>query len=373
MNYFPQRRNQLLREMKKDALEVVLVTNPTNVTYLTGFLGDSSYLVLTPKHAVLVTDDRFAGQVAEECPDLEVHIRPHSETTPKAAADVLGKLGAKTVAVEADHVTLGLAETLKEYAPKCTFAPTGGKIEALRAVKDASEVEAIRAAIKVAERAYVMFKTTLRESDTERDLAAAMEAAVRRAGGDGTPFPPILAVGERGALPHAPPTMKTLGDSSKLLVDWGAVLKGYRSDLTRTFRSPFEVAPMRRNKAERTGHDFEKIYGVVLKAQEAAIASVREGVTGKEVDAVARGVIADAGYGEYFTHGLGHGIGLDTHELPRVRENSTCTLESGNVITIEPGIYIPGWGGVRIEDDVLVRRDGALVLSTLPKDGSATV
>ncbi|MBX3399891.1 MAG: aminopeptidase P family protein [Gemmataceae bacterium] len=373
MNYLPLRRNSLLRELKKESLEVALVTNPTNVTYLSGFHGDSSYLVLSPKHAILVTDDRFAQQAAEECPDLEVHIRPHNETTPKAAGDVLGKVGAKSVAVEADHVTLSLQEVLKESAPKCTFAPTRGKIEALRAVKDASEVEAIRAAIKVAERAYVMFKTTLRESDTEKDMAAAMEAAVRRAGGDCTPFPPILAVGERGALPHAPPTMKTLGEASKLLVDWGAVLNGYRSDLTRTFRSPFEVAPMRRNKAERVGYDFEEIYRVVLKAQEAAIATVREGVPGKEVDAAARKVIADAGYGQYFTHGLGHGIGLDTHELPRVRENSTCTLETGNVITIEPGIYIPGWGGVRIEDDLLVRRDGALVLSTLPKDGSATV
>jgi Xaa-Pro aminopeptidase len=373
MNYLPLRRSQFLRELKKESLDVALVTHPTNITYLTGFLGDSSYFVLTPKHAILVTDDRFAQQAAEECPGLEIHIRPHNETTPKAAGDVLGKVGAKSVAIEADHVTLSLLESMKEYAPKASFAPLKGKIEALRAVKDASEVEAIRAAIKVAERAYVMFKTTIRESDTERDLVAAMEAAVRRAGGDCTPFPPILAVGERGALPHAPPTMKTLGEATKLLVDWGAVLNGYRSDLTRTFRSPFEVAPMRRNKAERVGRDFEEIFGVVLKAQEAAIATVREGVSGKEVDAAARKVIADAGYGEYFTHGLGHGIGLDTHELPRVRENSTCTLEAGNVITIEPGIYIPGWGGVRIEDDVLVRRDGAMVLSTLPKDGRAIV
>ena len=373
MNYLPLRRNQLLRELKKESLEVALVTHPTNVTYLTGFLGDSSYFVLTPKHAILVTDDRFSQQAKEECPDLEVHIRPHNETTPKAAGDVLGKVGAKAVAIEADHVTLSLLEVMKEHAPKCTFAPVKSRIEALRAVKDASEVEAIRAAIKVAERAYVMFKTTLRENDTERDLVAAMESAIRRAGGDGTAFSPILAVGDRGALPHAPPTNKTLGEATKLLIDWGAVLNGYRSDLTRTIRSPFEVAPMRRNKAERVGHDFETIYNVVLKAQEAAISTVREGVSGKEVDAAARKVIADAGFGAYFTHGLGHGIGLDTHELPRVRENSTCTLETGNVITIEPGIYIPGWGGVRIEDDFLVRRDGALRLSTLPKDGSAIV
>ncbi|QEL15150.1 M24 family metallopeptidase [Limnoglobus roseus] len=368
MNYFTHRRNSLLRDLKKDNLDALLITQPVNVTYLTGFMGDSSYFVLTAKHAILVSDDRFSQQVREECPDLEVHIRPHNKTTPEAAGEVLTKLGAKAVGVEADHMTMALAEAFKEYAPKSTLAPVRGAVEALRALKDASEVEAIKAAIRVAERAFVMFKSTLRETETERDMVAAVENFVRRAGGDCTAFPPIVAVGERGALPHAPPTTKPLNDGSKLLVDWGAVLNGYRSDLTRTLKSPFEIAPTRRNKSERVGYNFEKIHDIVLKAQDAAIKTVREGVPAKDVDAAARKVITDAGYGEYFTHGLGHGIGLETHEAPRVRQNSTDTLESGMVITIEPGIYIPGWGGVRIEDDVLVRRDGGLVLSNLPRD-----
>lgn len=370
MNYFTQRRNQLLRELKKDGLDAVLVTNPVNVTYLTGFMGDSSYFVLTAKHAILVSDSRFTQQIEEECPGLEAHVRPHNKTTIEALGETLTKLGAKSVGVEADHVTLALLEALKEKAPKSTFAPLAAPVEKLRVLKDASEVEAIKAAIRVAERAFVMFKSTLSERETEREMVAAIENYVRRAGGDCTSFPPIIAVGERGALPHAPPTARPLGDGSKLLVDWGAVLKGYRSDLTRTLKSPFEIAPTRRNKAERVGHNFEKVHEVVRQAQEAAIKTVREGVAAKDVDAAARKVIADAGYGDYFTHGLGHGIGLETHEAPRVRQNSTDTLEAGMVITIEPGVYIPGWGGVRIEDDVLVRRDDAVVLSTLPRDWS---
>ena len=154
-------------------------------------------------------------------------------------------------------------------------------------------------------------------------------------------------------------------------MDWGAVLNGYRSDLTRTFKSPFLLAPSRKNQPERVGYNFDKIYEIVLNAQKAAIGTIREGVPAKDVDAAARKVIADAGYGDYFTHGLGHGIGLETHEAPRVRQNSTDTLEIGMVITIEPGIYIPGWGGVRIEDDVVVRRECGQVLSSLPRDGGS--
>jgi Xaa-Pro aminopeptidase len=188
-----------------------------------------------------------------------------------------------------------------------------------------------------------------------------------------------VAVGERGALPHAPPTARPLGEGSKLLVDWGADLL-YKSDLTRTLRSPFGTAPSRRNKQERVGFDFEELYAVILEAQNAALAAIRPGVKARDVDAAARKVIAGYKFkgdkhpnvklGDYFTHGLGHGIGLEVHEAPKVRANSEDVLESGMVITIEPGIYIPHWGGIRIEDDVLVTYDGCKLLSTLPRDPS---
>lgn len=376
MNFYAQRRATLTRDLKKDGVDTLLITNPTNVRYLSGFTGDSSYLAVTAKQAVLVSDDRYAAQIEEECPEIEAHIRPPSRTTQDAAGEVLAALGAKAVGVEADHVTLALLEALRVAAPKSTFTAFAGKVEAMRALKDASEVEAIRAAVKVAERAFAMFKTLLRESDTEKDMVDAMEAYVRRAGGDRAAFPPIAAVGERGALPHARPTNKPLLEGSKLLIDWGAELSGYKCDLTRTARSPFPVAPSRRNKMERVGLDFEEVYAAVLAAQQAALAVVREGVAAKEVDAAARKVLAEAeikapagfNLADHFTHGLGHGIGLDVHEAPRVRPNSEDVLQTGMVITLEPGVYVPGWGGLRIEDDVLVKRDGAVVLTSIPRE-----
>ncbi|CAN5403076.1 aminopeptidase P family protein [soil metagenome] len=367
MNYYAQRRQALVRDLKRDGFEALLISNPVHVTYLTGFTGDSSYFLTSPKHNILISDTRFEAQIAEECAGLDVVIRGHDKTTEDALGETLTKAKLDAVGVETRHATLALMEVLKEAAPKCTFAPAGARVEELRVIKDASEVEAIREAVRIAERAYGMFRSMMRETDTEKDLADAMEAYVRRSGGTHTPFPVIAAVGERGALPHAPPTNRMLISGSKLLLDWGAVYQGYRSDLTRTFRSPFQMVPTRKNKPERVGYDFEEIYNVVLEAQQAAIDLICDGVAAKDVDTAARKVISDAGYGDYFTHGLGHGLGLDTHEGPRLRKNSTDTLQAGMVVTVEPGIYIPGWGGVRIEDDVLVRRDGNTVLSTLPR------
>ncbi len=390
MNYLAQRRQTLNRNLKKDGLDALLITSDVNVSYLTGFTGDSSYYVSTAKNSIIVSDDRFEEQLREECPDiynaerdkdkerpfpLDVHIRPHNKTTLEAAAEVLNKTGARSVGVEGNRLTLADLETLKDLAPKLTFVPVANLVESLRVVKDPSEIEHIREAVRVAERAFRMFTATLREADTEKDMVDAMETYVRRAGGRKTAFPPIVAVGERGALPHAPPTSRQLGEGSKLLVDWGADLI-YKSDITRTMRSPFGTAPTRRNKMERVGYDFDRIYEVVLEAQNAALATLRHGVPAKEVDAAARKVISGAKFkddpdlklGEYFTHGLGHGIGLETHEAPRIRANSDDILEAGMVVTIEPGVYIPGWGGVRIEDDVLITRDGCTLLTTLPRE-----
>jgi len=370
MDYLSQRRQALIRTLKKDGVDALLITNPVNVTYLTGFTGDSSHLVCTAKQFILVSDSRFEEQIREECTGVDVHIRMHNELTYEASAEVLTKTGSKAVALEAGHATLAFMSTLQEKAAKLTLTSLDGRVEALRALKDPSEVEQIRAAVRAAERAFVMFKSMLREQDTEKDMVDALEAYVRRSGAKGCSFPPIVAVGERGALPHAPPTSRSLGEGSKVLVDWGADML-YKSDLTRTFRSPFGTSPSRRNKAERVGYNFEQVHEVVCNAQDAAIAAVQSGVPAKDVDAAARKVITAAGFGEHFTHGLGHGIGLEVHEAPRVRMNSNDVLETGMVITLEPGIYVPGWGGVRVEDDFLVTKDGAIRLTTLPRDPNA--
>ena len=373
MNYIAQRQEFLARN-KRDGIDAVLVTTPVNVTYLTRFTGDASFYVSAPKNNVLVSDSRFEEQIKEEVRDIDVHIRPHDETTYEAAVAVLTASGAKAVAVEGNRITFEELETLRALGPKLTFVPRSNMVESQRVVKDPSEVENIREAVRVAERAFKMFVATIREADTEKDMSDALEAYVRRAGGRGTPFTPIVAVGERGALPHAPPTDRRLGDGSKVLVDWGADML-YKCDITRTLRSPFGTAPSRKNKHERVGFEFEHLYQVVLDAQNAAIAAIRHGVKAKDVDAAARKVIANAKIkgediklADYFTHGLGHGIGLEIHESPRVRANSEDVLEHGMVITVEPGIYIPGWGGIRIEDDVLVKPDGAVLLTTLPRE-----
>jgi Xaa-Pro aminopeptidase len=375
MNYPQQRRQALVQSLKKHSVDAFLVTSPVNVTYLTGFTGDSSFYLGTPRNSILISDSRFEEQIKEESPAVDAHIRGHNRTTYEAAADVLVKSGVKSVGVEGNRITLGELDAFKELAPKITFLPVNGQIEGQRVIKDPSETEKIREAVHVAERAFRMFTATLRETDTEKDLVDAMENYVRRAGARGTSFPPIVAVGERGALPHAPPTAKQLVEASKLLIDWGADLQ-YKSDITRTLRSPFVTSPTRRNKYERVGLNFEEVYQVVLNAQNAALAEIRPGAKAKDVDAAARKVMAstklrskgDIKLADCFTHGLGHGIGLECHEAPRIRSNSEDILESGMVITIEPGVYIPGWGGVRIEDDVLVTHNGCTLLTSLPRE-----
>lgn len=377
MNYLQQRRSALAQGLKAHQVDAFLVTAPVNVTYLTGFTGGDSYYVGTAKHGIIVSDTRYEAQIQEECPELDATIRPHNRTTAEAAAEVLTKAGAKAVGVEANRITVAELERFKALVPKADFVPLDGVVEAQRVVKDPGEVEKIREAVRVAERGFRMFLTTIREADTEKDMADAIEGYVRRAGARGAPFPPIVAVGERGALPHAPPAGKQLGDGSKFLVDWGADLL-YKSDLTRTLKSPFGTNPSRRNKMERVGFDFNEVYKIVLDAQNAALAAIRPGVKAKEVDAAAREVFEsarlrrhpDLKLGNYFTHGLGHGIGLEVHEAPKVRANSEDTLEAGMVITVEPGLYLPNWGGIRIEDDVLVAYDGCRLLSTLPREAA---
>jgi len=375
MNYLHQRRQTVVQNLKKASADAFLVTNPVNVTYLTGFTGEDSFYFGSAKHSIVISDTRFEEQIKEECAGLDAHIRNHNKTTYEAAAEVLNKSGVKTVAIEEDQITIGVLEQFKALAPKVTFVPVGGVIEKLRIIKDPAEIEQIKEAVRIAERAFRMFVATIRETDTEKEMVDSLDYYIRRAGGRAAAFPPIVAVGERGALPHAPPTTKPLGDGTKILVDWGADML-YKSDITRTLRSPFGTSPTRRNKFERVGIKFEEVYAVVLEAQNAALAAIKPGVKAKEVDAAARKVFAsakldsakDLKLADYFTHGLGHGIGLEVHEAPRVRANSEDTLEAGMVITIEPGIYIPGWGGVRIEDDVLVTPSGANLLTSLSRE-----
>jgi Xaa-Pro aminopeptidase len=369
------RRERLARLLPDEGIDALAITSVVNVTYLTGFSGDSSVLILTRDRAILVSDPRYVGQIADECPTLQTHIRPPAQKLPAAVCDVLSQLGCRKVGFESAAVTVDDLETLTELAPTVSWKPGRNRVELLRMIKDDFEVAEIRQAIAIAERAFEAFRALLRPEDREKDLADALDGFLRRSGAECSSFPPIVAGNERAALPHCPPTERTVGTSGILLVDWGASgPRGYKSDLTRVLdtrkTSTFTPAPGG-DTGRGAGPQLEWIYEVVLQAQQRAIEAVRPGVQCQAVDATARGTITDAGFGEYFGHGLGHGIGLQVHEGPAVRPHSETVLQPGMVVTIEPGIYLPGWGGVRIEDDVLVTPDGREVLTHVPRELAA--
>ena len=368
MDYPAQRRDRLAHLLREDGLDAFLVTSTVNVTYTTGFSGDSSVLVLARDRSVLVSDPRYAAQITEECPGLEAHIRPPAQKLQEAVVGVLARLGCRAVGFEAGGLTVAEFELLKGLAPAVEWAGLPDRVERLRMVKDPSEVGQIRAAVAIAERAFTAFRALLRPDDREKELCDALDGYIRRAGGQGSSFPPIVAVGERAALPHAPPTDRAVRTGELLLVDWGASGRFYKSDLTRVLHTRTNAAFPAGPAGGRGESKLEEVHGVVMRARERALAAIRPGVRAEEVDAAARSAIAEAGFGAYFGHGLGHGIGLQVHEGPAIRPHSETALEPGMVFTVEPGIYLPDWGGVRIEDDVLVTPDGCEVLTAVPRD-----
>lgn len=342
--------------MRSTEADGLLVTHPANVTYLTGFTGDSSHLLLMPRGEIMISDGRYAQQLAEECPELDTEIRrPGVEMLPMVA-NVVGAAKVHKLAIEAASMTVAFWAGLSKQLPQVEFVPTESLVEGLREVKDREEIAQIRAAIDLAERAFAVVRAGLRPDHTEKQIAHELEHQVRLFGGTGCSFTPIVGVGPRGALPHARLSNHRLEESDWVLIDWGARGELYVSDLTRILVTG------------RISPKLERVYGVVLKAQQAAIAAIRPGAVLKEIDAVARNVIADAGLGKYFTHGLGHGIGLEIHEGPRFAPNQEKKLKTGMVVTVEPGIYLPQWGGIRIEDDILVTRTGCEVLSHVAKE-----
>jgi Xaa-Pro aminopeptidase len=341
-----------------EALEadVLLVTDLINVRWLTGFTGSNAAAVVGREGSRrFVTDFRYLTQSAEE-------VDPAWER--EIAVDLLAGVvkglpgsGELRLAFDDAHMSVKdhgrLAGMLRAGIE---LVPAGGAIETLRAVKDADELEAIRAAARLADDALTDVLGRGLVGRSERDVALDLEFTMRRMGAQAASFPPIVAAGEHGALPHATPRDMPIAAGTLVVVDWGAQLDGYASDCTRTYATG-DIDP-------RDG----QVYELVLHAQEAALAAVRPGPTGREVDAVARSIIDAAGHAEHFGHGLGHGVGLDVHEGPRLSKQGETALAAGMVVTVEPGVYVPGAVGVRIEDLVIVTDDGAEVVSSLPKE-----
>lgn len=354
MNF--QRRQRLIAGLATDEVDGLVISSETNVGYLTGFSGDSTTLLLTQDRVIVISDGRFTVQLDQECPDLEILIRPIGQPMPVGIGELASSLGLRRLGFESQSTTVDDFHTLAEAAPGVELVATKGKVEALRTIKDADEIQALREAIGMAEAAFLDLRAWLRPGVTEKDAADFLEAALRTHGASGASFPPIVAFGPRAALPHARPTSEgVLGNSDLVLIDWGASGRAYKSDLTRVLVTG-KVAP-----------EFESVYLAVAEAQQRAIAAIRPGVMARTIDAEARSVIEEAGFGPFFNHAVGHGIGRDVHEAPVLRSVNDSPLQAGMVLTIEPGIYLPDWGGIRIEDDVLVTDEGCEVLSKLPK------
>jgi Xaa-Pro aminopeptidase len=356
MDRILRRRESLRRDLVIGDLDALLVSSPTNVAYLTGFTGDSSVLILGRERDLIISDGRFKTQLEQECPDLEAYIRPSTQSLNRAIAHVVGSLGVRRLGFESAVVSVADYGTIRQALPAVSLAATAEQVEKLRQIKDDDEITAIRKAIEFAEKAFLLLRPKLHEGLTEKEVADLLEAHLRQCGATGSSFPPIVAVGVRSALPHARPTVSSrIGDDHFVLLDWGATGQTYKSDLTRVVVTG------------KVTSEFETVYRTVLAAQERAIASIRPGVRAQAVDAEARAVIEQAGFGRFFDHGLGHGLGMDVHEAPRLRRESETILQPGMIVTVEPGIYLPDWGGIRIEDDVLVTSDGCEVLSNLPR------
>lgn len=351
---FPERRDRLTRMIVRKSLAGFLVTDSANVHYLTGFRGEDSWLFLSKNEAVILSDSRFTDQIAEECPGLEAQIRKAGQSLISMAADRAESMGSQ-IGFESRAVNVADWNELKERSPAAEWIPTNGLVEELRVIKDKDELDSLRLAVSIAERAFTVLRASLRPSDTEKDLANRLDATIRSLGGECSAFPPICAVGERAALPHAIPTDHRCEESPLLLVDWGARRDMYNSDLTRVLVTGKPNAKL------------SKVYGVVLAAQLAAIDAIRPGVSAGEIDKIARQKIDQAGYGRYFGHSLGHGLGLRVHEAPGLRAGNDTPLRPGMVVTVEPGIYLKDWGGIRIEDDVLVTKQGHEVITSVPK------
>ncbi len=354
------RRVEALRatwSQEKDPSDVVLVSSVANVTYLTGFQGDSSTLLVLPDRLMAITDGRYTEQFARESPGLEVYVRPVGQSMITGVAEVASKLGIKRLAFEKNVLTVADFEHLKEKAPTLELRGIAGWVEGLRRIKDEAEIQAIRESIAIAEQAFERFRAEVRPGRTEKELADALDSHLRACGASGPAFPTIVAAGRNAALPHYQPSPNArLGEDDLLLVDWGASGWPYKSDLTRVLTTG-KVTPK-----------FQEVYRSVLSAQSRAIEAIRPGVSAKAIDAEARKALKETGYGEFFNHGLGHGFGIEIHERPFLGREPDETLEAGMVLTIEPGVYLPDWGGIRIEDDVLVTEGGAVRLSQLASD-----
>jgi Xaa-Pro aminopeptidase len=341
-----------------EGIDALIISTLPNVRYLTGFTGSAALLVVNAGGALLTTDGRYRTQSAEQVAvagaELEITIAGLAEQR-RAVTDFVS--GSPKVGLEADNVTWSGQRVWADLLSSAELVPTNNSVEALREVKDAAEIARMERAAAIADAALYEVLPMMSEGVTEEEFGLALDTAMRRGGAESVAFETIVAAGENSAKPHHHPGPRVIRQGDPVVVDFGATYEGYRSDMTRTFCVD----------ADPVG-DMARVFAVVGESQAAGAAAVRPGVATKAVDDVCRAIIAEAGWADRFEHGTGHGVGLDIHEAPTVSQLGTAILAPGFVVTVEPGVYLPGLGGVRVEDTLVVTEDGSRTLTRFTKE-----
>ncbi|WP_010238040.1 M24 family metallopeptidase [Clostridium arbusti] len=350
---FEDRIKKLRKSMELRGLDAVLVIGDPNRNYLSGFTGDESFSIITEEKALFITDSRYTQQAKNEVKDYEV--LEYKGAFPDFFSDTIKKLNVKKVGFEDNVVSYNLFSQFSSKT-EAELIPMGGIIEEIRLIKDEGEIKSIRNAASIADKAFSHMLKFIKAGMSEKEIGLELEFTMKKLGAKDLSFPSIVASGVRSSLPHGKATDKIVEKGDFLTLDFGCIFEEYCSDMTRT------VAIGEPNDK------LKEIYNVVLKAQEDVLKFIKPALNTKDVDSVARDYITKKGYGSYFGHGLGHGVGREIHEAPRLSPMSDVVLKEGMIVTDEPGIYIPNFGGVRIEDLVLVTKDGCEALSKSPKN-----
>jgi Xaa-Pro aminopeptidase len=334
----------------------MLVSQPANIRYLCGFSGSAGVLLVATSESILFTDSRYTFQAQEEVSGARVHIAKKGLLR-EAAAILKSRKGRVSVAYSSSHLTVAQMEALQvATGARVRWVKDASAVETLRAVKDDAEVAAMREAAVLISRVFETALPAIKPGISELDLAGRLELSMKRRGASGPSFETIVASGARSAWAHARPQTRLLGKGELVVIDQGAILHGYCSDLTRTVF------------LGRASQKVRRLYRAVLEAQEAAKKAIRPGVTAGAVDKAARSTLKQHGLDRYFTHSTGHGLGLEVHEVPRIGRGEKFVIQKGMVLTVEPGVYLEGLGGIRIEDDVVVTENGSMDLTTAPRE-----
>ncbi|NMO96868.1 M24 family metallopeptidase [Paenibacillus lemnae] len=348
------RVTRLRNVMEQKGLQALLVASPVNRRYLTGFTGSAGYVLVTSEHSYLLTDFRYMTQAPQQAAGFNVI--EHGAKVMDTVKELLSSEGITSLGFEQDHVTYAVYSAYSEQLKPVTLVPAGAIVEQLRMIKDSEELKQMQQAADLADETFQFVLSIIESGKSERDIDLQMEMFMRQRGAASSSFETIVASGERSALPHGVASDKLIGINELITFDFGALLNGYCSDLTRT------VA------VGTPDPKLKEIYDIVLEAQLHTLDQIKPGMTGRQADALARDIITRYGYGEYFGHSTGHGLGMEVHESPRLSKLSDDVLQPGMVVTVEPGIYLPGLGGVRIEDDIVITETGIHILTASSKE-----